>query len=126
LRLAVISSRLVYKRTLDEHISRAWLDAAADLRIRVVAPFAVPVSPGESQLYEAQIADFGGPKGMVVGLLDRDHLGDIRSGLGYASSDLTAGYRQYDRNLFIDTLNDWQWFGQEGEAPSWYTGKKWS
>jgi hypothetical protein len=63
---------------------------------------------------------------MIVGLPDRDYIGDIRSGHGYASSDLSANYRQYDRDLFVDTLNDWQWFGQKGEQLSWYTGKKWS
>ncbi len=126
LRLAVVSSRPVYQRMLDEHISRAWLNAGTDLGIRVVAPFAVPVGTGESLLYEAHIVDFGGPKGMVVGLPDRDHIGDIRRGHGYASSDLSANYRQYDRNLFVGTLNDWQWFGQKGEQPSWCTGKNWS
>jgi hypothetical protein len=126
LRLTIISSRPVYRRMLDEQISIAWVNAAADLGILVVAPCPVLVSTGEALLYEAHIANFGGPKGMVVGLFDRDHFGDIRSGYGYASSDLSADYRQYDRDLFIDTLNDWQWFGQGGEAPSWYTGKKWS
>ncbi len=126
LRLAVVSARPVYRRTLDEHISGAWLSAATDLGIRVVAPFPVAVSTGESLLYEAHIVDFGGRKGMVVGLPDRDPSGDIRSRQGFCSSDLSAVYRQYQRGLFIDTLNDWQWFGQKDEAPSWYTGKKWS
>ncbi|MFI5057322.1 MAG: hypothetical protein ACHQLQ_03985 [Candidatus Acidiferrales bacterium] len=126
LRLAVVSSRPVCRRMLDERISAAWLNAAADLGIRVVAPFPVMVSTGESLLYEAHIVDFGGPKGMVVGLPDRDHIGDVRRSHGYGSSDLFPVYRQYNRDLFIDTLNDWQWFGQKGEQPSWYTGKKWA
>jgi hypothetical protein len=126
LRLAVISSRPVYRRTLDEQISRAWLNAATDLGIRVVVPFSILVSTDESLLYEAHIVDFGGPKGMVVGIPERDPIADLRSRQGYGSSDLSAVYRQYQRELFIDTLNDWQWFGEKGEAPSWYTGKSWS
>jgi hypothetical protein len=123
LRLAVVSSQPVYRRMLDERISAAWLNASADLGIRVVAPFSIMVSTGESLLYEAHIVDFGGPKGMVVGLPDRDYIGDIRGNLGYGSSDLFAAYRQYDRKLFIDTLNDWRWFGREDEKPSWYTSR---
>jgi hypothetical protein len=31
-----------------------------------------------------------------------------------------------DRQFFIDTLDDWKWFGPEGKQPGWYTGKDWS
>jgi hypothetical protein len=126
LRLAVVSTRPVYRWTLDERISSAWLNAATDLGIRVIAPFSVPIITGESLLYEACIVDFGNPKGMVVGLPDRDPMSDIRTRHGYASSDLSAAYREYGRDLFIDTLNDWQWFGKKGEEPPWYTGEKWA
>jgi hypothetical protein len=123
LRFSVVSSLPVYRRMLDENISRAWLDAAIDLGIRAEAPFPVTVSTEEALLYEAHIVDFGGPKGMVVGLIDRDYSGDPRSRHAYGSSDLSEVYREYKRELFIETLNDWQWFGQQGGAPSWYTGK---
>jgi hypothetical protein len=116
----------VYRRILDDHISKAWLNAATDLGIRVVAPFPVKLSRDESLMYEAHILDFGGPNGIVVGLIERDHIGDMRGRHGYGSSDLSSEYREYKRELFIDTLNDWQWFGQKGEEPSWYTGKKWA
>jgi hypothetical protein len=36
------------------------------------------------------------------------------------------GCRRYNRQLFIDTLNDWGWFGEKGAEPPWYTGKPWS
>jgi hypothetical protein len=49
---------------------RAWLEAETDLGIRVVAPFPVKFSEEESVLYEAHVLDFGGPMGMVVGILD--------------------------------------------------------
>jgi hypothetical protein len=126
LRLAVVSSQPVYRWTVDEHLVGAWLNAATDLGIRVVAPFPVPVSGEESLLYEAHILDFGGPRGMVVGLLDRDDIREVRRVCGYAASNLSPDYRRYARQLFIDTLNDWQWFGEKGAAPSWYTGKKWA
>lgn len=97
-----------------------------DLGVRIIAPFALTTTAGESLLYEAHIVDFGGAKGTVVGLLDRDSLTDSRRQQGYFCSDLSGSYRIYNRDLFMDTLNDWQWFGKEGAEPSWYTGKKWS
>lgn len=51
----------------DIEISNAWIQAAADLNIRVVAPFTLMASGGESILFEAHILDFGGPKGLIVG-----------------------------------------------------------
>ena len=37
-----------------------------------------------------------------------------------------AAYATYDRELFIDTLNDWGWFGELSKSPSWYTGRAWT
>ncbi len=31
------------------------------------------------------------------------------------------GYDAYDRDVFVEALNDWQWTGHE-EPPRWYTG----
>ena len=112
-------------RDIDEAILRAWLQAGADLGIRVTAPFTLHVSEVEAVTYEAHIVDFGGPNGTVVGVLD-DKLNDCRSLKGYYGSNLAPSYRNYNRQHFIDTLNDWGWFGPSELRPSWYTGKPWS
>jgi hypothetical protein len=51
----------------DIEISNSWTQAAADLEIRVVAPFTLTTTNGEPILFEAPILDFGGPKGLIVG-----------------------------------------------------------
>jgi len=112
-------------RTLDNALSQAWLDAAKDLGIRVTAPFTLHVSKVEAITYEAHVLDFGGQKGTVVGILD-DKLRDCRAVQGYYCSNLAPSYRSYKRQHFIDTLNDWGWFGPPELRPSWYTGKAWS
>jgi hypothetical protein len=112
-------------RVVDEAISQAWLQAAADLGIRVTAPFAVRVSADDAVIYEAHVEDFGGPTGTVIGSLD-DELRDCRATQGYYCSNLTVSYRTYRRQQFIDTLNDWGWFGPAELRPTWYTGKPWS
>jgi hypothetical protein len=119
LRLAVLSSTPVYRRAIDEQISAAWREAGTDLGIKVVAPFSLTTSGGDSVLYEAYLADFGSSKGTIGGSLARDD-GNMRKLQGYSSSDLSDRYRKYDRDLFIDTLKDWQWFGEEGKEPPWY------
>jgi len=111
-------------RRVDGAISRAWLEAAKDLEIRVIAPLAVHDPENEPIIYEAHILDFGGVKGTVVGVLD-DKMGDIRATQGYYYSNLAPLYRDYSRQRFIDTLNDWGWFGPAELQPAWYTGKPW-
>jgi hypothetical protein len=110
---------------MDGQISDAWRQAAADLGIRVEAPFALTKESGEPEWFEAHILDFGGPNGTVVASQDGESTG-IRKRLGYFVSDLFPIYWTYERQHFIDTLNDWGWFGEKGQEPSWYTGEPWS
>jgi|SRR5579864_6194548 len=111
----------------DIEICHAWAQAAADLGIRVTTPFTLIDNTGKPTLFEAHIPDFGGPKGAVVGNKESDdEHSELRKRHGYFSSNLYESYRRYDRELFIDTLNDWGWFGEKGKEPSWYTGKPWS
>lgn len=128
--LTALSGALTYLTqplplTMDVQISGAWRQAAADLGIRVVAPFGLPTESGETEWFEAHILDFGGPKGTVVA--DQDgRLDDRRRRLGYYAPNLFPTYRTYARQHLIDTLNDWGWFGERGKEPPWYTGKPWS
>jgi hypothetical protein len=110
---------------VDLQISAAWQKAAADLGIRVVAPFALTTESGETKWFEAHISDFGGPNGTIVGK-DDSGFDDTRKRLGYYASNLSGSYRRYVRDLFVDTLNDWGWFGEQDKEPPWYTGKPWS
>jgi hypothetical protein len=112
-------------RIVDEAISQAWLEAAKDLGIRVTGPFTVQTGGGKVVTYEAYVPDFGGPKGSVTGVLN-DKLRDCRATQDYYCSNLSPSYRRYNRQLFIDTLNDWGWFGPTALRPAWYTGKPWS
>jgi hypothetical protein len=60
---------------MDIEIMHAWTQAAADLGIRVVAPFSLATETGEEVLFEAHILDFGGQKGMFVSNKDGDPRG---------------------------------------------------
>jgi hypothetical protein len=113
---------------LDQEIVTAWLEAAQDLGIRVTAPFGIMNEIDETEIYEALIHDFGGPKGTLTGRT-HDFKSDpmeSRSKAGYYASNLANSYRKYDPEYFKATLDDWQWFGDTSQRPSWYTGKPWS
>ncbi len=114
-------------RSLNREMMDAWRQAASDLGIRVVIPFTLTRQDGEVELYEGCAIDFGGPKGIIFGRIDdRENSRESRIEAGYCASDLSDRYRRYDRQLFVDTLNDWKWFGRENGQPGWYTGKNWS
>ncbi len=108
-------------KQLDKAMIHTWRQAAVKLGIRIIAPFAIHAE-GEEIWYEAYIADFGGPNGTVVSSHPASKPG-TRQQQNYYASTLWPVYRIYSRELFIDTLNDWQWFGAPGQQPSWYTGK---
>jgi hypothetical protein len=116
------------EREVDQAIINAWLEAARDLGIRVTAPFSIVSENGETETYEALIHDFGGPKGTLTGRIVGYQCDptEPRAKSGYYASNLSNSYRCYDRNRFVATLDDWQWFGETGKHPSWYTGKPWS
>jgi hypothetical protein len=110
---------------MDLVISEAWQRAAIDLGIRVEAPFLWHGAEDEGLQCEAHVKDFGGLHGTV--LIDLDSTLDIEKlKTSYVVSKLGPGYRTYQRQLFIDTLNDWGWFGDDAKKPQWYTGKSWS
>jgi hypothetical protein len=114
-------------RPLHGEIMDAWRHAARDLGIRVEIPFTLKMENGDVEFYEGHVLEFGGPKGTVFGIIDLDkNTTKSRTENGYFASDLSLSYRRYDRQFFIDTLDDWKWFGPEGDQPSWYTGKNWS
>jgi hypothetical protein len=101
----------------------AWLEAARDLSIRFEAPFAIE---HEGSLYwcAGWLPDFGCPRGAVIaGREAVDEIFDVAEALGYYASGLNPLYYEtYDRELFVDTLNDWGWYGDAAEAPPWFAG----
>ncbi len=108
----------------ETNIANAWLAAAADLSISVIAPFNLEIDDGEKCEFIALIKAFGSPNGTLVCLPEQwDDLGydSLAEEYGYYCSGLyPVSYSQYNRERFIDTLNDWSWFGDESKTPRWY------
>ncbi|MGC4068434.1 MAG: hypothetical protein QM784_28065 [Polyangiaceae bacterium] len=107
-------------------LTRAWIEAAAELGIRVQAPYQHYFPDGTVLVAEAFVPDFGSPAGMLVIALEDAARVAALSGSGLAYSALGQSYDAYDSTLFRETLDDWGWFGSPAIRPNWYTGKPWS
>jgi hypothetical protein len=111
-----------------ESLSKAWQTAGLELGIRVTAPALVAGSNGEHIECAALVADFGSAEGTAAFPLSRQHSvsGSLSAANLWAVSFLDDdSYSEFDRDLFIATLDDWGWSGT-GDPPSWYTGPPWS
>ena len=108
--------------TPPNDLVRAWLEAAEDLGVAVISPYAI----GE-QVFVAHIGEFGSPKGTVV---DWQASGNATAGItseGYHVSVVSPqSYRVYDGDLFRETLDDWGWHGDPEHQPEWYAGRPWT
>ena len=108
----------------EVEICEAWREASRELGVRFTSPFDAVTSTGRLS-FLGLIHGFGRKEGTLVCLRGREprSLGDLDLDRFFVSV-LYEGYRRYDRQLFVDTLNDWQWCG-EGQPPSWYSGQPW-
>lgn len=111
-------------------MAQAWQMAAADLSIEFVSPYTFRDAADGEFTCAGLLVNFGGPKGTIIHSqhdFESDEqwaLADAaETALGFYGSGLSPyHYERYERELFVEALNDWGWFGPEGEHPSWFTG----
>ena len=97
----------------------AWEEAAQDLGLEIITCF-----KANNREYLVYIKHFGSKEGTVI--MDLNDPNELNQGEvpGFFGSKLNPEvYNKYDRDVFIDTLEDWGWFGPIEERPDWYTGK---
>jgi hypothetical protein len=108
-----------------EAVCDAWRTAGEKLGIRVEAPAWVTLQ-GESVECAAFLPDFGSEHGTAAIPLSQERLhGEQVDGDPFCSLLSDESYGQFDRELFVATLNDWGWFG-DGYPPDWYEGTPWT
>jgi hypothetical protein len=111
--------------TRPEAIVQAFHCAAAELGFAFEAPVEVDIALGQRLQFLGVVRDFGARNGTILSTADTTDSPDLRS-LGYFTSALSSSYEQYDRHLFVATLNDWGFYGRASDKPSWYTGRPWT
>ena len=110
---------------MNTSLIKTWSEAGEDLGISVEAPYAFVSPSGKREEFEVYLPQFGCKKGAVLTALTEEEKFKLATDSGYFCSQLdTDEYGSYDRGLFIETLNDYGWFG-EGQPPSWYSGEAW-
>ena len=120
-------------KTEMELVSDAWREAAKDLGLRVEAPYELTDKSGKICRFAAYLPDFGSKNGALVLVIkppDFEHDGLAAAcakehGIWYSCLNVET-CTQYDRQEFIDTLDDWQYFGSAETKPSWYKGTPWA
>ncbi len=114
---------------IESRVVEAWRQAAHDLGIRFTSPFTATTRPDSRVEGIGFVHHFGRRIGTIISVLDQpSSLVELVSkwqSEDYYISVLGSGYSNYKRKLFIDTLDDWQFFGPDSDRPAWYTGKYW-
>jgi hypothetical protein len=110
----------------EAKVVAAWHQAAADLGVKFTSPFTVTLEDGSVE-FIGLVHKFGRRLGTLISVLgEPSEETRLRPHNDYFQSILGSVYAGYKRQLFIDTLDDWQFFGSETERPGWYSGKSWS
>jgi hypothetical protein len=113
---------------LDWQLSEAWRHAAAELGVRVTAPFELPVGSQMFQ-YGALVAGFATPAGVLLRAMRTefhpDDCGAIwseASDAGYLPINVCPSLCQFDREAFVKFLKTFKWCGRADERPCWHAG----
>lgn len=103
--------------------ARAWQHAAQELCFEIVSPFVLQNDLRAHNCIAWLPHFFSKKRGVLVvghGTLDKTFISDSNR-LDYSLSIINMqSYSVYDRQLFIDTLLDWGYFGPIEKKPSWY------
>jgi hypothetical protein len=107
----------------NNNLINAWILASKDLNIHIEAPFILKTDDGAEYTFLILIRKFGSKLGTIV--ITTDDFEDlyIPEIYGYYCSALNPlSYSEYKRDHFIETLEDWGFFGNSSEKPQWYNG----
>lgn len=104
----------------------AWRKAEVDLGIKIQSPFVLEEFSSDV-FASVLIKDFGSKKGTVILTTDSMENFNVPEKYGFYCSALhPSSYKKYDRESFIETLNDWGFYGDDSNKPDWYTGESWT
>jgi hypothetical protein len=98
----------------------AWQNASDDLNLDIQI-----VNANSESDFIIFIKDFGSPNGMIITRIGCEINPTGIENKELFHSFLSDSYEVYDRELFVDTLNDWGYYGKPSQKPDWYHGKHW-
>jgi hypothetical protein len=108
----------------DRLLQETCSAAAKDLGVDAISAFTLVDEGGAAHYFITLFPCFGGEKGTLICHAD-DWLkkNGIAATHGYYCSGLHPdSYSRYDRELWIETFNDWGWRGRREDRPAWCKG----
>lgn len=107
---------------IEAKVVAAWKEAAADLGFQFTSPFVRTLPDGSRHEHLGLVHNFGRRVGTLICVhYDPSEKFDHSASEDYFWSSLSSGYGQYNRDDFIETLNDWGYFGPVENRPDWYS-----
>jgi hypothetical protein len=106
----------------EAQIVTAWQEAAADLGFQFKSPFIATASDGKEFEALGLFLQFGGRIGMLISVAGEPSADAVHPvGDDYGESCLGRnGYQKYTRDVWIEMLCDWGFWGDSSSAPAWY------
>ena len=111
---------------ITSNLINAWRHAMTDLQIIIQTPYILTTESNKNLKFELLVENFGSKHGTLIFAIGENINVEIIKKHGYYCSFLGETYSIYNRQLFIDTLNDWGYFGDKSLTPNWYAGHPWT
>ncbi len=109
----------MYCKEKDKQIIGAWETACIELGIEIITPFIINLR-NEELKFPVFVKNFGRKKGTIIvqeGYLEDHTIPRIED---YFFSALNPEvYSEFNKDLFIETLIDWGYFGSQKKKPKW-------
>lgn len=104
-------------------IQEEWKSASDELGFKVIIPFVLELSSGQSIMADLLVPLFGSENGTLV-VSSYQVVGpyvDELKDKGFCCSILSEPGENEEFNIhdFIDVLSDWGWYGDESSRPAW-------
>ncbi len=104
-------------------LKEEWKIAAKDLKIEIKASFTLFLPSGKKIEAELLVKNFGAKNGMII-ITDYDKIKPFvdeitKLNYGYSTLEQPLPTEKYNRDYFIELLNDWGWSGDNNKKPSW-------
>lgn len=112
----------MYNDSKDISLITAWKEASKDLGLEIISPFKVNTENGKFE-YPLLVKNFGRKKGTIIAR--HVHFMDYpmpRHKDYFFSAVGADSYTKYKRTDFIETLEDWGYYGDKETKPDWYNG----
>jgi hypothetical protein len=106
-------------------MAEAWKKGAEEIGFVLISPFSFTGRDGRTYSATGYLPHFGDHSGaLIVSRFDDDGVAEAGDEMGYYVSGLSPDdYEKYQRGAFLETLNDWGWWGPGDHVPSWFRGK---